>query len=297
MKAATKGVLIFAHNNIELDYIRLAIVNALLIQKNLGFSKDQITIVTDSHSLDHANKTIKDLVKKASNNYIVVDIDVNFKHENKRSFKDTGITIKTLPFYNANRCDAFDLSPYDETLVIDADFLILSNSLNACWGHNNELMMNWEYTDIMDGRKHPELDRISDFGITMYWATVVYFRKTEYCKTFFNFVKHVRNNRNYYGNLYNWRSGVYRNDYSFSIAAHMVSGYKDKQIPQLPIKLYKTFDIDDVHDVTDLNEIVLFLEKVRSPGDFILTKWKGVDLHIMNKWALNRISDNMIKFL
>lgn len=297
MKPNSKGVLMFAHNNKELDYIRMAIVNALLVQKNMGLTRDQITIVTDTHSLAYAEDTLSVLVHQACGNYIVVDVDTEFKHKNQRQFKDTSITIKKLPFYNVNRSDAYELSPYDETILIDVDYLILSNSLNQCWGHANELMMSYDYKDVMFERVHEELARIGDLGITMYWATVVYFRKTEYCETFFNFVKHVRGNREYYGNLYNWRGGLYRNDYSFSVAAHMISGFKDKGVPQLPVQLYKTFDTDDIYEVMGLNDIVLYLEKVRSPGDFILTRWKDVDIHVMNKWALTRISESMLVLL
>lgn len=287
----------FAHNNNELDYMRLAVVNALLVQKNMGLTREQITIVTDVHSLAYAEETLTSLVHQACGNYIVVDVDQKFKYQNQRQFRDTSLTVKKLPFYNANRCDAYELSPYDQTLVIDVDYLILSDSLNACWDHHNELMMNWEYHDVMHGREYSELHRISDLGITMYWATVVYFCKTEYCKTFFNFVKHVRDNRGYYGDLYNWRSGIYRNDFSFSIAAHMLTGYVDRQLPQLPVKLYKTFDNDDVHNIDGPNNILLYLEKIRSPNDFIMTRWRDVDIHIMNKWALNRISEKMIEYV
>jgi len=35
-KENNKGFLMFAHNNSEIDYFRLAVVNALLIQKNTG---------------------------------------------------------------------------------------------------------------------------------------------------------------------------------------------------------------------------------------------------------------------
>ena len=181
--------------------------------------------------------------------------------------------------------------------MIDADYLILSNSLNHCWGHQNNLMMNWEYTDIMRGRRYQDLDRLSPLGISMYWATVVYFRKDTTCETFFNFVKHVKNNRDYYSDLYKFNNSVYRNDYSFSIAAHMLAGYKDKGVQQLPIKLYKTWDLDDVWKVTGLNTIALLLEKPRSPGDFIITHWRDVDIHIMNKWALNRVSKDMLQYL
>ena len=37
-KENNKGFLMFAHNNSEIDYFRLAVVNALLIQKNTPLS-------------------------------------------------------------------------------------------------------------------------------------------------------------------------------------------------------------------------------------------------------------------
>ena len=291
----SRGVIMFAHNNSEIDYFRLAVVNALLVQKNLGI-KD-ITVVTDPHSLKQGEKTLgKRLIKKAINNIIVIEKDKNFKERNLRLYKDTSHTAKHLPFYNVNRCDAYDLSPYDETILLDVDYLILSDTLNHCWGHNNELMMNWKYQDIMYERKDPSLKRLYDMGITMYWATVVYFRKTEYVESFFNIVKHVKNNPQYYKDLYKWQGTLYRNDYSFSIAAHMMSGFVDKGIPQLPTTLYKSFDTDDIHSAKDEHTIIMYLEKPRSPGDFMLTKWQGIDLHIMNKWAINRVSNNLLEY-
>ena len=291
----TRGVLMFAHNNTEIDYFRLAVVNALLVQKNLGIKN--VTVVTDPHSLKQGEKTLgKRLIKKAINNIVVVDKDKRFKALNQRLYKDTSHTAKYLPFYNVNRCDAYEISPYDETLLIDVDYLILSDTLNHCWGHNNELMMNWKYQDIMYERKDLTLNRLYDMGITMYWATVVYFRKTEYVESFFNIVSHVKNNPQFYKDLYKWQGTLYRNDYSFSIAAHMMSGFVDKGIPQLPTTLYKSFDTDDIHSAIDENTIVMYLEKPRSPGDFMLTKWQGVDLHIMNKWAINRVSEELLEY-
>jgi hypothetical protein len=291
----TRGVLMFAHNNTEIDYFRLAVVNALLVQKNLGIKN--ITVVTDPHSLAQGEKTLgKRLIKKAINNIVVIDKDIQFKAKNQRLYKDTSHTAKYLPFYNVNRCDAYDISPYDETILIDVDYLILSDTLNSCWGHNNELMMNWKFQDIMYERKDPSLNRLYDMGITMYWATVVYFRKTEYVESFFNIVKHVKDNPQYYKDLYKWHGTLYRNDFSFSIAAHVMSGFVDKGIPQLPTTLYKSFDTDDIHSAVDENTIVMYLEKPRSPGDFMLTKWQGVDLHVMNKWAINRVSEELLEY-
>lgn len=296
--ANSRGVIMFAHNNTEIDYIKLAYVNSLLIQEHMGLDRTQITVVTDPHSLEHGKKTIGiRKMQQAFKNIVVVDKDMEFKQSNIRMYKDTSHTSKQLQFYNVNRCDAYDISPYDETILLDVDYLIQSDALNQCWGHNNELMMNWEFQDVLSERNFEELDRLGPTGITMYWATVVYFKKSTYAETFFNFVKHVKNNKDFYRDLYKWQGSMYRNDYSFSIAAHMVGGYQDKGVAQLPHKLYKTFDLDDVDRALASNDLLLYLEKVRSPGDFILTRWKGVDLHVMNKWAINRIGDELIKFI
>ncbi len=292
----SRGVIMFAHNNTEIDYFRLAVVNALLVQKNLGIKN--ITVVTDPHSLAQGEKTLgKRLIKKAINNIVITEKDKRFKELNQRVYKDTSHKTETLSFYNANRCDAYDISPYDETLLIDVDYLILSDTLNNCWGHNNELMMNWKYQDIMFERKDPTLSRLNPLGITMYWATVVYFKKTEYVNNFFNVVKHVKKNAVYYRDIYKWPGTLYRNDYSFSIAAHMMGGFVDKAIPQLPTTLYKSFDTDDIHSADGLNSIIMYLEKPDEPANFILTKWKDMDLHVMNKWAINRVSDELMDYV
>ena len=295
-KENSRGILMFAHTNDEIDYFKLAVVNALLIQKHLGI-KD-ITVVTDSHSLSYAQEQMgEDFVNKAINNIVINEKDRNFKRANIRVYKDTSHTAKNLSFYNVNRCDAYDISPYDETILIDADYLILSNTLNQCWGHNEELMMNWKWQDVMFERKFDSLDRLNDLGITMYWATVVYFRKTPYVESFFNTVKHVKDNSQFYRDLYQWKGKLYRNDYSFSVAAHTMSGFVDKGIAQLPTTLYKTFDTDDVHSALSDDTLLLLLEKPKSPGDFMLTRWSGVDLHVMNKWAINRISNGIMEYM
>jgi len=293
----TKGILIFAHNNDEIDYFKLATINSYYIKENLGI--DNITVVTNQYSYDYTIKLLgKQFVDDAISNIIITEKDKAFKHANRRLYKDTSHTSKVLPFYNVDRCNAYELSPYDETILIDADYIILSNSLNQCWGHENDLMMNYKYQDIMIDRDDPTLQRLSPFGITMYWATVVYFKKSNYAEQFFNTVKHVRDNNQFYQDLYRWPGNLYRNDYSFSVAAHMLGGFVDKAIPQLPIpSLYKTFDTDDIHSSPSKNEIIFYLEKPKSLGDFVLCRWRDLDIHIMNKWAINRISEEMLNYV
>ena len=250
----------FAHNNEEIDYLKLAVTNAYLIKKNCGIH--DITVVTNQHSYDYTTEILgKEFVHHAISNIVITEKDKNFKRSNTRLYKDTSHTSKPLPFYNVDRCDAYNMSPYDETILIDADYLILSDTLNSCWEHENEFMMNWSYEDIMSERNDDTLRRLSPTGITMYWATVVYFRKTEFAEQMFETVKHVRDNREFYQDVYKWPGSLYRNDYSFSVAAHMLGGFVDKGIPQLPVPhLYKTFDTDDVHSAPALNELILSRE-------------------------------------
>ena len=122
--------------------------------------------------------------------------------------------------------------------------------------------------------------------------------KCDFAKQFFETVKHVKDNRDFYQDVYKWPGNLYRNDYSFSIAAHMLGGFVDRGISQLPIpSLYKTFDTDDIHSAVSSNELIMYLEKPKSLGDFILCKWKGLDLHVMNKWAINRVSEKLMEHI
>ena len=201
-----------------------------------------------------------------------------------------------LSFYNLDRADAYDITPYDQTILLDTDYVIFSDTLNKCWDNKNDFMMNYSWQDINFNRKF-QLDRLSQTSITQYWATVVYFTKSEYSENFFTMCKHIRDKINYYRSLYKWAGKMYRNDYVFSIASHMLNGLQDKATNQLPFTLYKTFDFDDIHSVKGTNELVMYLEKHDAPGEYVLSRWCGMDLHVMNKWALNRISSGLLEIM
>ena len=290
----SKGILMFAHNNSEIDYFRMAVVNGLLIKKHLGVN---VCIVTDKPSYDHSMKSLsQDYVDKAVDDLIFSEKDSDFKYSNKKIYRDTKHNEQMLSFYNLDRADAYDITPYDETILLDSDYLVLGNTLNQCWNSKNDFMMNYEWQDINFDRKFP-LDRVAPASITMYWATVVYFTKSEFSKRFFDMCNHIRQNISYYRGLYKWAGKTYRNDYVFSIAGHMINGLHDRSVCQLPFKLYKTFDFDDIHSVTNPSSITMYLEKHDTQGEYLLCNWKDLDLHVMNKWALNRISNDLLECL
>ena len=51
-----------------------------------------------------------------------------------------------------------------------------------------------------------------------------------------------------------------------------MSGFLIKVLSQLPTTLYKTFDTDDVYKAVDHKTLIMYLEKPRSPGDYILSQ-------------------------
>ena len=96
----------------------------------------------------------------------------------------------------------------------------------------------------------------------------------------------------HYRSVYQFKSNVYRNDFAFSIAAHIMNGYqKGNIIGNLPGKHFYSIDKDLCHNIKD-DEIVILLEKSQRLGEYTLTKTKGMNIHVMNKFSLERVIDN-----
>ena len=57
----SRGVLIFAHNNEGIDYVKIVCANALMIRKNMDV--DGITLVTDDTSLNYSSTDYENIAK------------------------------------------------------------------------------------------------------------------------------------------------------------------------------------------------------------------------------------------
>lgn len=290
----TCGVLIYAHNNSEIDYLKIACANALMVRKNLGVP---VTLVTDEGTISWGKKALgEEFINSCFEKIIEVNRDYMF--QNPRNFSDTSFSSKPLLFYNCNHWEAYELSPYDETLFIDCDYLIMSPALNNCWGSNNDVMIDSRiYSPARD--KAPYTKYIDAFGIKQYWATVIYFKKTDFAEFLFSTVRHVQENYRYYKDLYLMSNGMFRNDNAFSIAIHTLNGYmntEDSIVGELPIPgLLMSWDVDDIHSVQGIDDIILYGEKPDSKGNYILTRLKNTDVHIMNKWSISRNAERLIE--
>lgn len=284
-----RGIVIFSYSNRDIDYSLLALISGGLAKKNLDLP---VSLIAD-------NSTIEWM--KESNTYSqALDIfdkiilsdrpDIN----NKRVIFD-GIDSKIVPFLNSNRSSVYDLTPYDQTLLIDSDLLIMSDRLNVYWEVDNDLMMIDSMKDIR-GDRYGVLDKwTSDTGVKMFWATAVMFRKNEKTKSFFELVDHIRENYMFYADVYRFETRTYRNDIAFSIAKHIMDGFLDFDLESLPPQI-TVFDKDDLVDVSNDN-LIFLIRDFDFEDNFFAANLKGQDVHVMNKQSIIRNKDKLLKLI
>jgi len=289
------GVLLFARNNTKVDYLKQAYFLAKQVKKVLNLPT---TVVTDSknyllESFPDAEKVFDKILSISwSKNNNNVDFVVG-KDENHfyKTYSDGTIFKTKLEFKNNLRSTAFRISPYDETLLLDTDILLLDNLYKHCFTQDHDFLIYDKSYDLAGFRNYSEFQYVSDIGVKFYWATAIFFRKTEKNKIFFELVEHIQDNWHHYKSIFQIKQSYFRNDHAFSIAIHIMNGYNDGDFAKLmPGKLYFTTDKDICHSIKD-DKVIFLLEKENYIGEYTLMSWQGVTIHVMNKFSLNRCID------
>lgn len=278
MNNNSNGILLFARNNGELDYVKQAVYSAKRIKKYLDVP---VSVVTDS--VDYL---------KNSFDSSIFDKIVSIPYENpanKRRYHDGTLSHKILNFKNNLRFQSYDLSPYDKTIVMDTDYIICNDKLKYCFDSSSDLMLFKKSEDIAKVRNETEFQRTSDPGIDFYWATVVYFTKSEPNKIFFDLIEFISKNWEYYRRLYQIDDALFRNDYAFSIAVHIMNGFSSGDfVTEFPIKHLYTIDKDILWDVKD-DKLTFLVEKKNYLGEYTAITTRGLNVHAMNKFSLERV--------
>jgi hypothetical protein len=282
-----QGILIYAHNSRVIDYIKLAVLSGGLAKKHL---KRPVTLVTDESTLAWAKESnLESTLNSVFENVITIEKP---ELDNQRNLYD-GDRKETVPFFNANRPSAYDVTPYDQTLLIDCDYFIFSDVLNNYW--NLDLAISKGVRDICDVNRMQYHDNfISDTGVKMYWATCVMFKKNNSSKTFFDLVASIKKNYARYADIYRFDSRMYRNDISFSLAKHMFNGFIDDSRESLP-EILTSIDKDVLYNVVD--DKLKFLVSTEYYSNYVPAAISGVDIHIMNKQSVVRNFNNLIKLI
>lgn len=276
-----KGIVLIAKNNGEIDYVKQAYFLAKRIQKYL---KLPVSVITDS--AEYLKSTFDSSVFDE-----IIEIDY-LTTSNKRMYFDGSLSYKTLMFKNQSRSMAYFSSPYDETILMDTDFIISNDKLLNCFDSNFDLMVYKNSYDLSNVRDTFEFKYLNDKGIDFYWATVVYFKKSEKSEIFFNLVNHIEENWDHYKRMYYIQSNMFRNDYAFSIAIHIMNNFNKGGgfVKEIPENLYYTADRDILWKLND-DKMIFLVEKKNHTGEYTILSTSGLNIHVMNKFSLERIID------
>ena len=274
------GALIFAQNNESIDYTKLAVFAA---ERVINYLNIPVSLVTDNKQwlLDTYPLHKFDQIIE-----IPVDMDVQV-----RSMNDGSLSSTKLAWKNLTRHQVYDLTPYDETLVMDSDYILNSSILSKAFARGYDIQIYKNSFDVAGWRETTEFTRINEYAIPFYWATVFFFRKTEITKTFFALISYIKAHWFYYRILYNIESPIFRNDFAFSIAIHIMNGKTDGDfVVELPGTMTFCTDKDILINIDGKNVQLLLAHPTRI-GEYVAAKTSGLDIHIMNKMSLGRFID------
>lgn len=268
----TKGVLLFAKNNPDFNYVRQAVVCATLAKHFLNVP---VALITNKDEL--------------TDDVSVFDIVVDYKatvEANVRPFYIDG-KPKRLQWHNINRLLAYDLSPFDETLLLDTDYLVQNSVLNEVWGSSNPMLMNTDTRLPAKPQLHVTEKVVADGFPPVHWFTVMYFRKCEETQTWFEFANFVKENHDFYKRVFRSPYHYYRNDIVAAITSHILGGYEDGYMKPLPVRQINSYPPESILQV---NEGSLILNTDDCP-----VLLKDTNVHIVNKLEIEKHFDRFME--
>jgi hypothetical protein len=289
-----QGILVYARNNSQVDYVKQAVFLAERAKKYLDLP---VSVVTDSPEyIDFNYPEAKNLFDRVipmrfnSQSDEGSVLSPGEKHSTK-SFYDGSLVCKRLEWKNNARSTAYDASPYEETLLLDSDIVISNSTWLECFRQKYNFLAYKNCVDLLDCKRRDDFRRISDTSVDFYWATAVFFRKTNENKIFFNLVRHVQENWRHYCRIFQINTPYFRNDYAFSIAIHIMNGYQTGDfVKPMPGTLYFATDKSILWEI-DNDELVFLLEKPKYAGEYTALRTDSSTVHVLNKFSLNRCID------
>jgi hypothetical protein len=287
MSKFDKGVLLIAYNNGKIAYEKLAVVAAANVK--LHMKNNHVTLLTDVKTFDAlVNELTPEQMGCTFDHIIVEDIT----HErNTRMHRDSPWNEFSTQFNNKNKHSIFQKSPYNQTLMIDVDYIVGNSSLDAVFDTDYELAMYKDAVSVRNYKPRIWEQKLHPDGIDMWWSTVVYWRQdSELARLFFGVWEHVKENYHYYKWLYKFPGVLFRTDYAASIAAHILNGQNQgNAVAQLPGSVMRFSEqIDDIVGFKSLNDYVLLCPDPKELWRNICSRVQSENIHVMNKMAILR---------
>jgi hypothetical protein len=247
----SKGVLLFCFDTEHTQYHKILERCVKLVKKNIC---NDITVVTNL-------ETYIKLKPLGFINYKFIDPEL-------------GNTKLGKEWNNVDRHWAYDLSPYDVTLVMDIDYFPFTDNLRQFLDTGYDFLISKEAYDLT-GRHSFDHRRWS--MIPMVWATVFVFKKGKKAKRIFDMVKYVKQNYRYFNEMYRIYSKNFRNDYAFAVALQQANGFLNYDT--LPIRLATLPTDCRILEFTDRGVAWQYNDEISHTQD--------QDVHILNKEVAN----------
>lgn len=196
-----QGAILFAHNNSTTDYYAMAVATARRLNRFLGLP---VSIITDRSSITDRTYTF-------DRTFFIDPDDSN--------------TRKKETWINKGRYQAFDLSPYDRTLLLDTDYMVNSQRLLKLFDLQSDFVCHDSTYWVAQNYPAETLNPSCELGVKSLWATAVRFDKTRRVAQMFHMMEQVQKNYEHYSNIYGFLPYTYRNDYALTIAHKTVNGH------------------------------------------------------------------------
>ena len=246
-----KGILLFCFDTVDHKYHKILERCVHLIKKNLKF---EITVVTNFDTYKH-------LKPLGFVNYKFIEPELG-NAKNGQEWK------------NVDRHLAYELSPYDVTLVMDIDYFPFTDNLRQFMDTKYDFLISKDAYDLTD-RNSFDHRRFSI--IDMVWATVFVFKKGKKAKRIFDMIKYVKSYYSYFLDLYRIYDRRFRNDYAFAIALQQANGFLNYDT--LPIRLPTLPPDCDIMKFTDEGIVWQYNDQINCTED--------QDVHVLNKEVAN----------
>jgi hypothetical protein len=162
---------------------------------------------------------------------IVSDVPVDGFDETVIVNKPTGTPRHTLTgtytWHNDYRRHLYDLTPWQQTLLLDVDYFLQTDQYLKAFEFNGDFQIVHKVYDPTGRNSFDKYSRLPNRTIPQMWATAMYWNRS--AKTHFEYANMIADNYEYYAKVFNFSSKQFRNDMVFSIVAHMLPVYQFAQ--------------------------------------------------------------------
>ena len=124
----SNGVLCFAHNNGKVDYLKQAELLAKRVEQHLNLPT---TLVTSTPNQLQNSKLFDNV------------IHIPDQNNNLKRYYNGSLSHQRLTFKNNDRVKSYELTPYENTLVLDTDYIICNDSLKPAFDSVNNLILDY----------------------------------------------------------------------------------------------------------------------------------------------------------